>query len=335
METAERDDSNAVELKKKIDQLQEAIAAMTEHIGQRRTVPCGEEQTKLLDEMEEIQTTSAKIKRAATMKLDLLTSLVETKAPSPSTPNMPPRPPPRKPYLAGWAPSLPLTPAGGAIEAVSTGAPASTIPGRAPATPQFRRPPRLPPQAPPHFDSPPMSQSSPRSPEINSPSSPLASPQSISSPTVEIPPNHMILSQPSTETTLIRQEEMANSFEEFENTLESLLAKAAVEGMGVDKRFSEDLVSRVSELLLQVGKRTWSDRPRTFIVLRLINEVKVMDSFVIEGFKDVDFPYTDSTLPRSIKSTTSRHNFMQKQRYVLNTKLADLVQGGRHHLLGK
>lgn len=308
---------------------------MTEHIGQRRTVPGSEEQTKLLDEMEEIQTTSAKIKRAATLQLERLTSIVETTAPNINAPNVPPRPPPRKTYLAGWIPNSDLGQAGVASEAVSPVASELKIPRRLPVTPQPRLPPCLPPPDTPYFNSPARSQSSLRSPQLNSPMSPLASPQSTSSPIVEMSSDPMASSQVSAETTLIKQEDTVMSFEDFENTLQNLLAKAASEGMGLDKRYSEDVVSRVSELLSKVGKGTWSDRPRTFIVLRLINEVKVMDSFVSEGFKDVDFPYTDSTLPRSIKSTTSRHDFVQKQRYVLNTKLADLVQGGRHHLLGK
>jgi hypothetical protein len=123
--------------------------------------------------------------------------------------------------------------------------------------------------------------------------------------------------------------------QEFEEKLSSLLASASEHHMGSSKPFSEDIIIHVSALLIAVGKNTWGERPRTYLVLRLINEVKVMDDFVLNGYKDIDFPYTESTMPECIKQLGTQQNFHHVQRYVLSEKSADLVQGGRHRHLGE
>jgi hypothetical protein len=125
------------------------------------------------------------------------------------------------------------------------------------------------------------------------------------------------------------------SAEKFEEELSLMLKIASSQRMGIDKPFSDDVILRIGDMLCSMGKQAWGERPRTYLVLRLINEVRAMETFVFEGFKDIDFPFTEKTIPECIRSTSSRHNFLQKQRYVLSSRSVDLVQGGRHHHLGK
>jgi hypothetical protein len=123
--------------------------------------------------------------------------------------------------------------------------------------------------------------------------------------------------------------------QEFEDMFSTALTSASVQHMGTSKPFSDDFVVRIAELLAAVGKQRWSERPRTYLVLRLIDEVKVMDDLILNGFKDIDFPYTELTIPECIKENGVQRNFLQKQRYVLSERSADLVRGGRHRHLGK
>jgi hypothetical protein len=125
------------------------------------------------------------------------------------------------------------------------------------------------------------------------------------------------------------------SAQEFEEKLSTLLVSASAHHMCSSKPFSEDVIIRIAELLMAVGKLTWSERPRTYLVLRLISEVKVMDDIVLNGYKDIDFPYTESTTPECLKQLGAQHNFLHIQRFMLSEKSADLVQGGRHRHLGK
>jgi hypothetical protein len=100
------------------------------------------------------------------------------------------------------------------------------------------------------------------------------------------------------------------------------------------ERFADTDFDRISTLLRQVGKVEWSQRPRTYAVLRLINRVGLMSHFVLEGLFDIAFPYVESQLPSALNSPTLRHQFIQVQSLVL-TKASDLeIDGGRHRHLG-
>jgi hypothetical protein len=92
-------------------------------------------------------------------------------------------------------------------------------------------------------------------------------------------------------------------------------------------------------MLDAVEKKIWSERPRTYLVLRLVNHVRAMETFILEGFegfKDIDLPYSESALPNCVNSAGARHDFLHQQRYVLSAKSADLVRsGGRHRHLSQ
>lgn len=98
-------------------------------------------------------------------------------------------------------------------------------------------------------------------------------------------------------------------------------------------QFADSDFDNMSRLLAQVGKPQWSYRPRTYAVLRMIDRIDLFDPFILEGLKDIAFPYTDSRLPTSL-SPTAKAKFLQAQNLVL-TKASDLEKSdGRHRHLG-
>jgi hypothetical protein len=98
-------------------------------------------------------------------------------------------------------------------------------------------------------------------------------------------------------------------------------------------QFADSDFDMMSRLLTQVGKPQWSYRPRTYAVLRMIDRIDLFDTFILEGLKDIAFPYTDSRLPTSL-SPTAKAKFLQAQNLVL-TKASDLEKSdGRHRHLG-
>jgi hypothetical protein len=89
----------------------------------------------------------------------------------------------------------------------------------------------------------------------------------------------------------------------------------------------------IGRLLYQVGKQEWSHRPRTYAVLRMIDRIDLLDTFILDGLKDIAFPYVDSRLPTSL-NPTAKARFLQAQKLVL-TKASDLEKSdGRHRHLG-
>ncbi|KAI9773871.1 MAG: hypothetical protein M1840_006097 [Geoglossum simile] len=120
--------------------------------------------------------------------------------------------------------------------------------------------------------------------------------------------------------------------DEFENAIADLLPLSAQDGGPAQKRpFKDSLFLRVTRLLELFGKHTWSMRPRTYIVLRMINRVDAMSGFVAEGLFDISLPYSQRTLPGVIINPTARLKFLELQRLVLSEQASTVEDGeGRH-----
>jgi hypothetical protein len=69
-------------------------------------------------------------------------------------------------------------------------------------------------------------------------------------------------------------------------------------------------------------------------VLPRINEVKILDHLILEGYKDIDFPYTEATVPQTMKESGAQRDFLHTQRFVLSERLIDLLRGGRYPHMG-
>jgi hypothetical protein len=302
LETAERDARHASELRSQIGELQTAIKQISQQIIIRQAVASDEEQTKLLDDMKDMQLTSVHLQRRATERLEFLTSLTGN--------------------TDHWASgagtevsALEAEPNARALDSASTRKSGFVTPVVGGTHKPKSRALRIGDPIPSAATSSLMS----------------FSPAQDSSPGVVVNESQQ-LSKVESESLFVEQ--VAISAQQFENELSALLLSASSDQMGISKPFSDDLIMQIATMLSAVGKLTWSERPRTYLVLRLINEVKAMDIFVLEGFKDIDFPYTESTLPSCVNVAGARHDFLHQQRYVLSPKSVDLVRGGRHRHLG-
>lgn len=93
--------------------------------------------------------------------------------------------------------------------------------------------------------------------------------------------------------------------------------------------YNDSEIYEVSALLRQT-KPTWSQVPRTYIVLRTIDCLHLLDKFIDLGFSDYFFPFTQDAIPECL-SPTERSRFLDAQDLVL-TKSIDLEKGveGRH-----
>ncbi|KAF1832875.1 kinase-like protein [Decorospora gaudefroyi] len=93
---------------------------------------------------------------------------------------------------------------------------------------------------------------------------------------------------------------------------------------------------RLTGLLVEMGKASWALRPRTYTVLRMIQCLDVMDSFVEQALLDINFPYTEKRLPASLSEMPDRMRFIEMQDHVLSAaKDIEDIENQRHVNLGK
>jgi hypothetical protein len=98
--------------------------------------------------------------------------------------------------------------------------------------------------------------------------------------------------------------------------------------------FPDQDIERIRTLLTKMKKNSWSARPRTYAVLRLLGqETELMDNFVQEDLLDIGLPYNNLTLPLFVKGPTLRRNFINSQPFVLTN--AEEMERGSHAHLGK
>lgn len=94
-------------------------------------------------------------------------------------------------------------------------------------------------------------------------------------------------------------------------------------------RFSETDLREISDVLQRVGRGTWSRIPRIYAVLRLLDQLDVIDSFLTRSISDIYFPFTHQTLPQSLNPSVA-NEFLQVQRVVLSSALDLERESGRH-----
>ncbi|KAH0563177.1 hypothetical protein GP486_002253 [Trichoglossum hirsutum] len=122
------------------------------------------------------------------------------------------------------------------------------------------------------------------------------------------------------------------SIADFERAMAALFCSLQAKTSREQFQFADSDFDRIGWLLTQVGKPQWGHRPRTYAVLRMIDRIDLFDIFILEGLKDIAFPYTDSRLPLSL-SPTAKARFLRAQNSVL-TKASDLEKiDGRHRHL--
>ena len=91
------------------------------------------------------------------------------------------------------------------------------------------------------------------------------------------------------------------------------------------KKLSDADFDHIAEILLQANREEWSYRPRTYVLLKMINAVNLMDDFVKDECLDIALPYVRGNVPKSL-SPEQRDHFLKKQESVM-TETAS-IEGG-------
>jgi hypothetical protein len=101
--------------------------------------------------------------------------------------------------------------------------------------------------------------------------------------------------------------------------LADLCAPKALEDGKPCLPIDDDAFEEISDLLLNIGhKESWSRRPRTYAVLKMMNAVPHMDAFETHGLNDTSFPYRKKRdLPPELQSFNMSESFLGYQKYVM------------------
>jgi hypothetical protein len=96
------------------------------------------------------------------------------------------------------------------------------------------------------------------------------------------------------------------------------------------RAYTDSDFQKISNLLKDTGRLTWSTVPRIYTVLRLIGQLQIIDTFIDQGITDIWFPFSTFSLPNALGSAL-HPQFLDVQKRVL-TKSIDLEKdGGRKH----
>ncbi|OCK74105.1 kinase-like protein, partial [Lepidopterella palustris CBS 459.81] len=101
------------------------------------------------------------------------------------------------------------------------------------------------------------------------------------------------------------------------------------EGQDSKGIYTDSEICEISSLLKHLNLR-WSKVPRTYIILRTIGHLDLLDNFIDLGFSDYWFPVTERGLPLCLRPSV-RAAFVNAQSLIL-TKSMDLEKGekGQH-----
>lgn len=119
------------------------------------------------------------------------------------------------------------------------------------------------------------------------------------------------------------------TMEKYEEAMSALFERITRHGQPL----SPDDIKDIQNILEKCGRKTWSARPRTYAVLRMIGKTDMMDLFVEERQVDYNFPFQAGTLPYSFMPQSARNRFLEKQKFVLND-IKD-AENGKHAHLGE
>jgi tetratricopeptide (TPR) repeat protein len=112
-------------------------------------------------------------------------------------------------------------------------------------------------------------------------------------------------------------------------TLTGRLSSFFPEGEDIRESYTDPEICEIS-LLLEHSNPQWSKMPRTYVVLRTIGFLEILDDLIDAGFSDYWFPVTEQNLPDCLRPSV-RAAFVSAQSLVL-TRSIDLERGehGQH-----
>jgi serine/threonine protein kinase len=98
-----------------------------------------------------------------------------------------------------------------------------------------------------------------------------------------------------------------------------------------NQRKAETDIRGIAEILERTANVSWSRIPRIYSVLRIIDQLQVIECFLTEGVSDVGFPFTSKSLPSSLLDHATRSAFLAAQELVFNTRAQDLERAQSRH----
>jgi hypothetical protein len=94
-------------------------------------------------------------------------------------------------------------------------------------------------------------------------------------------------------------------------------------------QFTDAQCQHIARLLCESGKVSWGRVPRIYIILRIIDQLPVLDAFIDQGINDLWLPLTGPSLPSAL-SVGCHQDFIAAQPLVL-TKALDLENNTKGH----
>lgn len=98
-------------------------------------------------------------------------------------------------------------------------------------------------------------------------------------------------------------------------------------GWDTQSKYTDAEFGDIASYLRNTGHESWSKVPRIYTVLRLVDQVDLIDAFLQRGMTDIWFPFSDNTLPKALKQP-HRARFLQTQEAVFS-KALKLERGAR------
>jgi hypothetical protein len=95
--------------------------------------------------------------------------------------------------------------------------------------------------------------------------------------------------------------------------------------------FTENDIREIATLLERSQKKQWSLIPRIYIVLRKIDRLEAIEGFISQGITDFWFPFTQRSLPQSLRSNSARLEFLAVQELVCNARALNLEREDAGH----
>ncbi|KAH7079473.1 kinase-like domain-containing protein [Paraphoma chrysanthemicola] len=113
-----------------------------------------------------------------------------------------------------------------------------------------------------------------------------------------------------------------------QQTLTSRLSSFFPKGQSCNEPYTDSGINAISALLKHSHPQ-WCEVPRTYVVLRVIGHLDLLDKLIDVGFSDYWFPVTERTLPDCLLPSI-KALFVRTQSLVL-TKSMDLEKGEKGH----
>ncbi|KAL5376730.1 hypothetical protein DPSP01_010275 [Paraphaeosphaeria sporulosa] len=110
-----------------------------------------------------------------------------------------------------------------------------------------------------------------------------------------------------------------------QQVLASRISNFFPQGQGSRGPYTDSEIIEISELVKHLNQH-WSNCPRTYIILRIIGHLDMLDRLIDIGFSDYWFPVTERNLPSCLLPSV-KSSFVRTQSLVL-TKSMDLEKGG-------